>query len=155
LTIFRRSRPWAGLALYLSSYLFGLVTWFLGLLLTYTLWGLVATIIGLLFAGVGVVVMGILATLFKGMWPELMWLTIYLVVTFGTRTLGMLLAASGEKTAREQISDAFSAASDSYDAAFDAIEPYTTRANHRYAILSARSALYLDKVHALRSRHGH
>ena len=38
--------------------------------------------------------------------------------------------------------DAFSAASDAYDTAFHVIEPYTTRANHRYAILSARNALH-------------
>lgn len=39
------------------------------------------------------------------------------------------------------VHDAFSDAGDAYDAAFHAIEPYTTRANHRLAILSARSAL--------------
>jgi hypothetical protein len=91
LAIFCRLRPWVGLALYISSYIFGLVTWFLGLLLTYTLWGLVATIVGLVLAGVGVIVMGILATLFKGMWPELMWLIICLIVTFGTRAIGIRL----------------------------------------------------------------
>jgi len=91
LAIFSRLRPWIGLVLYISSYLFGLVTWFLGLLLTYTLWGLAATVVGLVLAGVGVVAMGILATLFKGMWPELMWLIIYLAVTFGIRAIGIRL----------------------------------------------------------------
>jgi len=105
LAIFRRLRPLVGLALYISSYLFGLVTWFLGLLLTYTLWGLAATVVGLVLAGVGVVVMGILATLFKGMWPELMWLIIYLVVTFGTRAIGLRLTMFGEpKTGEEPTS---------------------------------------------------
>lgn len=35
----------------------------------------------------------------------------------------------------------FRAASDAFDAAFAAIEPYTTRANHRYTILEARRDL--------------
>jgi hypothetical protein len=38
------------------------------------------------------------------------------------------------------VHDAFSDAGEAYDAAFHAIEPYTTRANHRLAIFSARSA---------------
>src|SRR6266566_2048461 len=38
--------------------------------------------------------------------------------------------------------DAFNAASDAYDTAFHAIEAYTNRANHRYAILGARRELY-------------
>ena len=96
LAAFRRTRPWAGIVLYCSSYLFGLATWFLGLLLTYSLWGIVPTIIGLLFLGVGVVVMGILATLFKGMWPELMWLVIYLVVTVAFRMVGLTFASTGK-----------------------------------------------------------
>ncbi len=41
-------------------------------------------------------------------------------------------------TAGVAVCDAFSAASDSYSAADDAIQSYTTRANHRSAILSAR-----------------
>lgn len=40
------------------------------------------------------------------------------------------------------VRDAFSAASDAYDAAFRTIESYTTRANHCYAILNAKLALY-------------
>ena len=38
--------------------------------------------------------------------------------------------------------DAFNAASNAYDIAFHAIEAYTNRANHRYAILQARLTLY-------------
>lgn len=39
------------------------------------------------------------------------------------------------------VRDAFMAASDFYDAVSNAIDPYTTSANHRYAILRARTAL--------------
>jgi hypothetical protein len=41
----------------------------------------------------------------------------------------------------EAIRDAFSAASDACDTPFCVIEAYTTRANHRYAILEAKYAL--------------
>ncbi len=105
LAISSRLRPWVGVVLFISSYIFGIVTWFLGLLLTYSLWGLAATVIGLVLAGVGVVVMGFLATLFKGMWMEMMWLIIYLAVTFGVRAIGIWLIncakpikANGETT---------------------------------------------------------
>jgi hypothetical protein len=103
LAIFRRTRPWAGLALYISSFVFGLTSWFVSLLQTYELWGLVSTILGLLFWGLGVVPMGFLATLFKGMWPELFWMTFYIVMTFGTRYLGALWVEAGRKEASEEV----------------------------------------------------
>ena len=43
------TRPWAGLGFYISSYVFGVTGWFMGLLLTWVLWGFVAVLIGLLF----------------------------------------------------------------------------------------------------------
>src|SRR5579872_6841570 len=39
------------------------------------------------------------------------------------------------------VHDALNRASERFSAAFDAIDSYTTRANHRYAIWSARNAL--------------
>jgi membrane protein YdbS with pleckstrin-like domain len=86
------TRPWAGLGFFISSYIFGLTGWFMGLLLTWAIWGGVVVIIGLLFMGIGVVPLGMLATLFNGMWLELGLLTFVLILTFGLRTLGMTLA---------------------------------------------------------------
>ena len=55
LSMFRRLRPHTGGLLYLSSYLFGLVTWLYGFIVTCALWGGFAVVIGLMFFGVGVV----------------------------------------------------------------------------------------------------
>ncbi len=106
LAMFRRLRPWVGVALYSSSFLFGLATWFLGLLLTYSLWGLPATVVGVLLMGGGVVVTGLLAALFEGVWPGLMWLIIYIVGTFGTRAIGMRLTNVCETKADQRPSSA-------------------------------------------------
>jgi hypothetical protein len=86
------TRPWAGLGFFISSYVFGLTGWFMGLLLTWILWGGMAVIIGLFIMGVGVVPIGMLATLFNGMWAELGLLVLAVVLTFGLRILGMTLA---------------------------------------------------------------
>jgi len=92
LALIRPTRPLAGLGFFIASYVFGATGWFMGLLLTWSLWGSFAVLIGLLFLGVGVVPMGMLATLLKGMWPELGFLVVAVVLTFGLRILGHNLA---------------------------------------------------------------
>jgi len=92
LALIPRTRSWAGIGLYISSYIFGITGWFLGLLLTWTLWGTTAVIIGLLIFGIGVVPIAILATLFNGMWFEFAFLLVVVILTFGIRTLGAALA---------------------------------------------------------------
>jgi len=84
------TRPWAGLGFFISSYLFGLTGWFMGLLLTWTLWGGLAVFIGLFIMGIGVIPIGMLATLFNGMWLELGILTLAVILTFGLRILGIM-----------------------------------------------------------------
>jgi len=86
------TRPWAGLGFFISSYLFGLTGWFMGLLLTWILWGGCAVVIGLFIMGIGVVPIAMLATLLNGMWPELGLLILAVVLTYGLRVLGMTLA---------------------------------------------------------------
>lgn len=85
------TRPWAGLGFFISSYVFGLTGWFMGLLLTWMLWGGIAVVIGLFIMGIGVVPIGMLATLFNGMWAELGLLFLAVILTFGLRILGMTL----------------------------------------------------------------
>jgi len=85
------TRPWAGLGFFISSYVFGLTGWFMGLLLTWILWGGLAVFIGLFIMGVGVVPIGMLATLFNGMWVELGLLVLAVILTFRLRVLGMTL----------------------------------------------------------------
>jgi len=85
------TRPWAGLGFFISSFIFGLTGWFMGLLLTWILWGGLAVIIGIFFMGIGVVPIAMLATLFNGMWLELGLLFLVVVLTFGLRILGITL----------------------------------------------------------------
>jgi hypothetical protein len=86
------TRPWAGLGFFISSYLFGLTGWFMGLLLTWTLWGGCAVVVGLFIMGIGVVPIAMLATLFEGMWLELGLLILAVILTYGLRVLGVALA---------------------------------------------------------------
>lgn len=88
LAVFHSTRGWAGLGLFTASYLFGASTWLTGLLLTYNLWGTVAVVIGLFFFGVGVVPLGLLATLFNGLWAPFIALLLMAVVTYGFRYMG-------------------------------------------------------------------
>lgn len=95
LALIRYTRPWAGMGYFISSYVFGLTGWFMGLLLTWMLWGGFAVIVGLVFLGVGVIPIAMLATLFKGMWAELGLLILSVVLTYGLRILGMHLSENG------------------------------------------------------------
>jgi len=90
--IFKKIRPYAGIGLFISSYVFGLTLWLTGLLITYVLWGIWAVIIGLFILGIGVVPIAILATLFSGVWSMFGFLLFMVFVTFGTRVLGMTWA---------------------------------------------------------------
>ena len=88
LAVFKKTRGYAGIGLYLSSYIFGLTLWLFGLLLAYFMWGFVAVFIGLALAGVGVVPVAMLATLFNGEWGVLGLLVLFTIITFGARALG-------------------------------------------------------------------
>lgn len=92
LCIFKKTRPYAGIGFFFSSFIYGITLWFLGLLLTFALWGAIGVIIGLFIMGVGVVPMAILATLFNGLWGPFGFLIFLVILTFGVRILGTTLA---------------------------------------------------------------
>lgn len=54
------------MGLLIASYIFGLMLWMTGLMLTYTLWGLSAVFAGWFVFGIGVAITAIIATLFNG-----------------------------------------------------------------------------------------
>lgn len=85
------TRPWAGLGFFISSYVFGLTGWFMGLLLTLDLWGVFAAVIGLFILGIGVVPIAMVATLLNGMWMHLGVLSLAVILTYGLRVLGLTL----------------------------------------------------------------
>jgi hypothetical protein len=84
-------RPWCAGLILLSSFLFGLITWLVGFVLTYTLWGLGAVTLGLFFLGIGVVPFAFLATLFKGMWADFFTVVALVILTLGSRSVAFAL----------------------------------------------------------------
>ena len=88
----------AGPTLYASSYLFGGILWLSGLVYTYALWGMVGVLVGFLVLGIGVVPIGMMATLLHGQWEPFFSLVLLTVITFGFRIAGVaLLASTGAK----------------------------------------------------------
>ncbi len=96
LSLVRRFRGFTGAGIFFSSYVFGLICWLTGFVVTYAFWGIWGVIIGVLFLGGGVVPIGMIAALFKGEWGTLVMLTGLVVLTFGTRLLGDHIAERGE-----------------------------------------------------------
>ncbi|MCK9623101.1 MAG: hypothetical protein M0R47_21515 [Methylobacter sp.] len=99
--IIPNARGAAGWILFISSYIYGLATWIYGLLVTLSLWGVLAIIIGLFLGGVGVVPIGMLAAIFHGRWDIFFTLLILVILTYGTRMVGMALAESHERRSQE------------------------------------------------------
>jgi len=97
LALFKKTGAVGGIGMFISSYVFGLTLWFLGLLLTYFTWGFLGIFIGLMLGGVGVIPVAMLAMIVNGEFSTLLVLVILTLLTFGTRILGIYLAAKAEK----------------------------------------------------------
>lgn len=97
LALIRKTSTFGCSAMFLSSYVFGLTLWFTGLLFAYYIWGFTGVIIGLIFGGVGVVPVGMLATLLTGEFFGLTVLVILTVLTFGLRIVSLLLSSRYEE----------------------------------------------------------
>ncbi len=102
ISIFKKTRGFAGNGIVISSFIFGLTLWIWSFLLTYTLWGGLGIFIGLFFFGVGVVPIAMLATLFKGMWPIFGQLIFLTILTFGSRFFGIFLTESHQRFKAEK-----------------------------------------------------
>jgi len=137
LALFRRTRAAAGICTYCVSYVFGLTLWVWSLLLCYTIWGIGGIVAGLILMGIGVVPIAMLASLFNGLWSTLGELALLVLITYGSRFLGIYITSKADNSGAA-VKDVFSAASDSYDVANEAIQSFTTRANHRAVIFRAR-----------------
>ena len=96
--VFSSIPKFAGNGMFIASYVFGATLWVRSLLVTYTLWGGIGLAIGLFMAGVGVVPLALLATLFNGLWSTLGELVLGLILTIGVRVWGLRLL---EKAARQ------------------------------------------------------
>src|SRR5258708_15538726 len=68
LSLFKGLRSLTGTILFLSSYVFGLVTWLLSFVLTYSIWGFWAVVAGLILFGGAVGPFALIATMLTGLW---------------------------------------------------------------------------------------
>ncbi|HET7673752.1 MAG TPA: hypothetical protein VFK11_04560 [Candidatus Saccharimonadales bacterium] len=100
-------RPFVGLVLFISSYVFGMSVWIYGLAVTLSLWGFGALVIGLFLGGIGVVPIGMLAAIFHSHWDIFFTLLITLVLTYGTRLVGATLVENDENELNEHPSEDF------------------------------------------------
>lgn len=94
LSLFSSLRGLTGGLIFMSSFVFGAVTWLLSIILTYALWGFWALVIGILLFGGAVVPFAMLATMFEGMWEPFFTVFAMLIVTFGSRIVGAMIAES-------------------------------------------------------------
>jgi hypothetical protein len=99
LSFIQRTRGFSSVSLLVASFVFGVSLWVWGLLLTYHLWGAWAVFLGLFMFGVGVVPIAMLATLFKGMWPQLGELVFLTVLVFGVRAYSLYVAQKADREA--------------------------------------------------------
>src|SRR5450759_3371220 len=79
--------------LVISSVIFGASTWTLGFLVTLHYWGTMGVFVGIFMGVVGIVPVGMLASLFNGDWYAIGILVFGLALTFGARIIAIMLAA--------------------------------------------------------------
>lgn len=104
LGLVRRTRPLGATLLVLASWLFGLITWLLGVMATYGSWGTDGLAFGLLVGVVGVVPIGILGSFVKLHSTAMgISLCVMCAVTYGARVLGAYLAALAENATTESL----------------------------------------------------
>ncbi len=93
LSFFRRTSGIAGTGLMMASYVFGITTWLLGAAASFASFGWFGLIIGILFAGIGVVPLGIIGGFFSLDSSDLaLTLLAGFVITFATRFGGLFVA---------------------------------------------------------------
>jgi hypothetical protein len=103
LSLFSRTRAWAGSCYYACSFVFGATLFAYACIVAYLIWGYSGLGLGLLFAGIGVVPVAYFATIFHGYWHECGELIFGTVLTFTTRAFGLyLVSKSSQRTESNQ-----------------------------------------------------
>ena len=92
LALFRRTRGFVSIVLFVASVVLGLATWVWGVVVTWIFWGGWAVLIGLFILGVGVVPMGIVAAAMAGEWELFTNMGVTLVVLIAIRVFSHWLA---------------------------------------------------------------
>ena len=103
LSLFRVTRKISCFGTFTASFIFGLCTWILGVLIAYEYWGGIGLIVGLVLGIVGIVPVGILASIFHADWASVILLTIGLVLTYGSRLFASWLAVKIDRAEEERL----------------------------------------------------
>ena len=98
LSIVLRFRVLTGSWILLSSYVFALLAWLQGFILTYTTLGVLAVLLGLLLFGVGVVPIALIATAVSANWPAFMMLLLVTLLSFVCRLVGAYILSASRST---------------------------------------------------------
>lgn len=85
----KKIRPVVAIILYIISFIFGATTWLYAVVITFAMLGWIWLVIGLLIAGIGVLPLGLIASLIKGNFYIFFSLLIPFIVTFGSRALAL------------------------------------------------------------------
>jgi hypothetical protein len=93
LSLFRTTRPASTFGSFVALYIFGITTWMLGVLITYDYLGTLWLIVGFVFAGVGVVPLGIIGAIIKADWQAVGALACGIILTYGSRTFALWLSS--------------------------------------------------------------
>jgi TPR repeat protein len=99
LSLFRATRKISCIGFLGASFSFGLCTWILGFLTTYEYWGGLGVFVGLVLGVVGIVPLGILASIFHADWTSAIFLTIGLLLTYSARSFALWLAIKIDSSA--------------------------------------------------------
>ena len=89
LSFFKKTRFAVAIGWLASSYIFGVITWELGIVATSIVWGGWGVLGGLILAGVGVVLTGIIASLMVGIYSGALLLAVGAIFACGTHYLAM------------------------------------------------------------------
>lgn len=100
---FKKSRMYAGMGLFFTSYFFGFSMWIYSALVAYIFWGFFALIIGLFLAGIGVLPIAILAAIFNGEWSIFGNLIYMMALTYGARIIGTKIMEKAEEESYQEV----------------------------------------------------
>lgn len=100
-----KARGAVGLIIYISSYVYGVSAWIYGLAVALAFWGWLAVIIGVSLGGIGVVPIGMLASVFNGRWDIFWTLLLTVILTYGARIIGYALANRADTAVDKDVID--------------------------------------------------
>jgi len=96
LSLIRKTRSFSSIGFMISSYIFGATLWVWSFLLAYILWGFTGLFIGLTIAGVGVIPIAMLASIFNAHWASFGQLLLLTIMVFGFRFISIYLMRKTE-----------------------------------------------------------